>query len=304
MLNEGKPFTPVFVLGILGLLSIPHLTDASYWPKAGIAIAALLPLFLLFYRFDFPLKLRAVLWLALAVFLGAFRFVDLPAIALVLGSVSDLHDLSLGNGVLPPADRNSLDQLHSILAAGTENPDPTSGNFLEQIPKTLLLVLAFLLMVERPGLETVVAVEGFALGLGAVALLAHQWFFTWPPPPSLTPTRLVAGEGRRRCRRFIAIVIDGCRADRLLEADTPFIDRMRRQGVDYTNTSTVYPARTVTGFSSMFTGAPPKTHGMRSNFVPSLGVKCESIFDSLRTAGLSGRLVGIAHLVDAFGDER
>ena len=53
----------------------------------------------------------------------------------------------------------------------------------------------------------------------------------------------------------------------------------------------------------MFTGAPPRTHGMRSNFVPSLGVKCESIFDSLRDSGLSGRLVGIAHLVDAFGDD-
>ena len=184
-----------------------------------------------------------------------------------------------------------------------ENPDPTSGNYLEQIPKTLLLVLTFLLIVERPGLNTVVGVEGFVLGLGITALLVHQWFFTWAPAPSLTPTRLVAEEGRRRCRRFIAIVIDGCRADRLLEAHTSCIDRIRREGADYTNTATVYPARTVTGFSSMFTGAPPKTHGMRSNFVPSLGVKCESIFDSLRDSGLEGRLVGIAHLVDAFGDD-
>ena len=145
--------------------------------------------------------------------------------------------------------------------------------------------------------------EGFVLGLGTTAVLVHQWFFTWAPAPSLTPTRLVAEEGRRRCKRFIAIVIDGCRADRLLEAHTPCIDRIRREGVDYVNTFTVYPARTVTGFSSMFTGAPPKAHGMRSNFVPSLGVKCESIFDSLRDSGLSGRLVGIAHLVDAFGDD-
>ena len=72
-------------------------------------------------------------------------------------------------------------------------------------------------------------------------------------------------------------MIDGCRADRLLEANTPYIDRLRQEGADYTNTSTVYPARTVTGFSSMFTGAPPTVHGMSSNFVPSLGVKCESI---------------------------
>ena len=88
----------------------------------------------------------------------------------------------------------------------------------------------------------------------------------------------------------------------LQEANTPCIDRLRREGADYVNTATVYPARTVTGFSSMFTGAPPKIHGMRSNFVPNLGVKCESIFDSLEAAGMKGKLVGIAHLVDAFGE--
>ena len=308
VLNEGKPFTPVFVVGVLALLSIPHLTDAAYWPKAGIALAALLPLFLLFYRFDFPLRLRIVLWLALGVFLGAFRFVDLTALALVLGIYLTFTIFLWGTVYYHLRIGTPWTNFTRFWRLVLENPDPTSGNFLEQIPKTLLLVMAFLLLADPstsswPGLYTVIAVEGFVLGLGAVALLVHQWFFTWPPAPSLTPTRLVAEEGQRRCKRFIAIVVDGCRADRLLEADTPFIDRMRREGVDYVDTSTVYPARTVTGFSSMFTGAPPKTHGMRSNFVPSLGVKCESIFDSLRASGMTGRLVGIAHLVDAFGDD-
>lgn len=53
------------------------------------------------------------------------------------------------------------------------------------------------------------------------------------------------------------------KAARLLEADTPFLDSLRSEGVDYTNCLTVYPAHTVTG-------APPKTHGMLSNFVPNL----------------------------------
>ena len=303
VLNEGKPFTPVFVIGILGLLSIPHLADGDYWPKAGIAVAAVLPLFLLFYRFDFPLKLRMTLWLALGVFLTAFRFVDWVALAMVLGIYLTFTVFLWGTVYYHLRIGTPWTNFTRFWRLVLENPDPTSGNFLEQIPKTTLLVLAFLLMVERPGLDTVVAVEGFVLGLGVIALLVHQWFFTWPPAPSLTPTRLVATEGQRRCRRFIAIVIDGCRADRLLEADTLFIDRMRQEGVDYTNTSTVYPARTVTGFSSMFTGAPPVAHGMRSNFVPSLGVKCESVFESLRESGLNGRLVGIAHLVDAFGND-
>ena len=303
VLNEGKPFTPVFVLGVLALLSIPHLTDAGYWARAGVAFGALLPMFVVFYRFDFPLKLRIVLWLALGVFVAAFRFVDVAAVVLVLGLYLTFTVFLWGTVYYHLRIGTPWTNFTRFWRLVLENPDPTSGNFLEQIPKTLLLVLAFLLMVERPSLDTVVVVEGFVLGLGAVALLVHQWFFTWPPAPSLTPTRLIAEGGQRRCKRFIAIVIDGCRADRLLEADTPFIDRMRREGVDYVNTSTVYPARTVTGFSSMFTGAPPKAHGMRSNFVPSLGVKCESIFDSLRDSGLTGRLVGIAHLVDAFGDD-
>ena len=42
---------------------------------------------------------------------------------------------------------------------------------------------------------------------------------------------------------------------------------------------------------------------MRSNFVPRLGVRCESVFSVLRQAGRRGTLVGIAHLVDAFGDD-
>ena len=303
VLNEGKPFTPVFVIGILGLLSIPHLTNADYWPKAGIALAALVPLFLLLYRFDFPLRLRIVLWLSLGVLLAAFRFVDVVALALVLGIYLTFTILLWGTVYYHLRIGTPWTNLTRFWRLVLENPDPTSGNFLEQIPKAPLLVLTFLLIVERPGLNTVVGVEGFVLGLGITALLVHQWFFTWAPAPSLTPTWHVAEEGRRRCKRLIAIVIDGCRADRLPEAQTPCIDRIRREGADYTNTATVYPASTVTGFSSMFTGAPPKTHGMRSNFVPSLGVKCESIFDSLRDSDLKGRLVGIAHLVDAFGDD-
>ena len=301
--NEGKPFTPVFVIGVLALLSVSRLSDGGYWLKAGIGLSALAPVFLLFYRFDFPLKLRAALWVALGLFLVVFRFIDLAAVALVLGLYLTFTVFLWGTVYYHLRIGTPWTNFTRFWRLVLENPDPTSGNFLEQIPKALLLVLAFRVMVERPGWETVAAVEGFALVLGMAALLLHQWFFTWPPAPSLAPTRLIANANgqQRRCRRFIAIVIDGCRADRLLEAETPCMDRLRQEGVDYVDTATVYPARTVTGFSSMFTGAPPKVHGMRSNFVPSLGVKCESIFDSLRAGEQMGKLVGIAHLVDAFG---
>ena len=302
VLNEGKPFTPVFTLGILALLSIPHLTDGGYWLRAGLGLLALVPMFVVFYRFDFPLKLRIALWVYLGVFVTAFRFFDATAMGLILGVYLTFTIVLWGTIYYHLRIGTSWFNFTRFWRLVLENPDPTSGNFLEQIPKLAILALAFQLLVERHSIWTFAAVEGFTLGAAIIALLLHQWFFTWPPAPSLVPTRMRATAGQRISRRFITIVIDGCRADRLLEADTTFIDKIRREGVDYIDTSTVYPARTVTGFSSMLTGAPPRVHGMSSNFVPSLGVKCESIFDALRASGLNGKLVGIAHLVDAFGE--
>ena len=302
VLNEGKPFTPVFTLGILALLSIPHLTDGGYWLRAGLALLALVPMFVFFYRFDFPLKLRIALWVYLGVFLAAFQFFDAIAIALILSIYLIFTIVLWGTIYYHLRIGTSWFNFTRFWRLVLENPDPTSGNFLEQIPKLAILVLSFQMLVGAPSVWPFVALEGFTLAVAITGLLLHQWFFTWPPAPSLVPTRLRATAGRRISRRFITIVIDGCRFDRLQEADTPFIDKIRREGVDYVDTSTVYPARTVTGFSSMFTGAPPRVHGMSSNFVPSLGVKCESIFDALRAGGLTGKLVGIAHLVDAFGE--
>ena len=302
VLNEGKPFTPVFVIGVLVLLSLPHGLDGAYWAKAGIALIAIAPMFFLFYRFDFPLKLRIALWIFLGAFFGVFRFFDPVAVLVILGLYLTFTVFLWGTVYYHLRIGTPWTNFTRFWRLVLENPDPTSGNFLEQVPKTLLLVSAFGLIVERLGVGTVLGLEVFLLGMAIAALLVHQWFFTWPPAPSLSPTRTPPGGAKRRCRRFIAIVIDGCRADRLLEADTPFLDRLRREGADYTGMQTVYPARTVTGFSSMLTGAPPKVHGMRSNFVPNLGVKCESVFDSLESAGMKGKLVGIAHLVDAFGE--
>ncbi len=53
----------------------------------------------------------------------------------------------------------------------------------------------------------------------------------------------------------------------------------------------------------MLTGAAPERHGIASNLVLKLGLKVESIFDVLRRRGKVGRLVGIAHLIDTFGDD-
>ena len=304
VLNEGKPFTPVFALGVLLLLALPLLADGGgYAPRLLAALAALTPLFALFWRYDFPLRLRAALWALLAACLVLFRPFDPAAVALVvalyLGFTVVLWGTIYYRLRIGTPWTNGLRFWKLVL----ENPDTTSGNFLEQVPKLLILVLLARWLAGGLSLPAVAAVEAYAAGAAVLAVLVHQWWFTWAPPEPLTPTRLRHPGGPAPSRRVVLVVVDGCRADRFAEARTPFLDRLAAEGLVCEDMRTVYPARTVTAFTSMLTGAVPRAHGMRSNFVPRLGAKCESIFDVLAARGERGRLVGIAHLVDAFGED-
>lgn len=288
VLNEGKPFTPVFATFVLVVTGAP---------LAGILLAA--PLALVWWRHAYPLHLRAVLWAVAAVVVavagGMPALPALLALALYLvftmvlwGSV--YYHLRLG------ARWSNITRFWWLVV---ENPDPTSGNLLEQVPK-----VAALLAVghsSRPAGALLAAAAGAAV----VGEVVHRRMITWVPGSATgnrRSDRRPRAAGPARCgppsRKVLLVVIDGCRLDRLAEARTPFLDRLAAEGLHYDHCLTVYPARTVTCFSSMLTGAPPAVHRMRSNFVPSLGVKCPSIFDAVPTA----RLVGIAHLVDAFGD--
>jgi uncharacterized membrane protein YbhN (UPF0104 family) len=300
--NEGKPFTPVFSLLLLLALALPHATDAGYWVRFGGALQALTPLALVFFRFDFPLKLRIALWVYLGVFLLAFRFVDVWAVGLVLAAYLTFTVFMWGTVYYHLRIGTHWTNFLRFWRLVLENPDPTSGNFQEQAPKLLILVLGVTYLTRNFEAGSILGIEAFTLGVALTALLVHQWFFRWVPPLAQSPAPAPAPDGRLS-RRFIVIAIDGCRADRLLEANTPFIDCLRAEGTDYRDVSTVYPARTVTCFTSMLTGAAPHMHGMHSNFVPHLGVKCDSVFEALRRNGMRGKLVGIAHLIDAFGDD-
>jgi predicted AlkP superfamily pyrophosphatase or phosphodiesterase len=184
-----------------------------------------------------------------------------------------------------------------------ENPDSTSGNFLEQVPKALLALLTLEYLVSRPlSLGSAGLVLGFAAAVGVASYLVHRLFFDWKPEYPREPTRVV-NRGEPLAKRVIVVVIDGCRLDRFHEAEKPYLERMMAGGTVFESVETVYPARTVVCFSSMFTGAPPETHGITSNLVLKLGLEVESVFDALRSSGKKGRLVGIAHLIDAFGDD-
>ena len=289
VLNEGKPFTWVFGAFVLAVTGAP---------AAGFL--ACIPLALGWWRHAFPLHLRAVLWAvagAVIVIAGGVPLnPSLLALALYLTFTIVLwgtvyYHLRLGAPLT-----NFVRFWRLVL----ENPDPTSGNLLEQVPKVAALIAVGHSTRSLP----VLWLAGAAAW--AVGSVVTRRFITWVPgwatgdkaadrrPRPAGP--VLCGDGVPS-RKMLLLVIDGCRVDRLADAHTPFLDKLAREGISYDRCSTVYPARTVTGFSSMLTGAPPAVHGMRSNFVPRLGVRCESVFDVAPGA----RMVGIAHLVDAFG---
>src|SRR4051812_3838089 len=85
VLNEGKSFHPVFVLGIFFLLHVYELGDGGFWGWAFPALLLTAPLVLLLVHYDFPLTLRWALWGFLGIFVLVFRFLDLGALAFALG---------------------------------------------------------------------------------------------------------------------------------------------------------------------------------------------------------------------------
>ncbi len=303
VLNEGKSFHPVFVLGIFLLLHVFQLGDGGFWERALPALVLTAPLVLLFVYYDFPLKLRWTLWGFLAIFVVVFRFVDLSALALALGLYVFFTVFFWGTfyyHLRTGAPKTNFVRFWRLVL---ENPDSTSGNFLEQVPKALLALVVLQYLVSEPlSAERALLVLSFTAAVGMASYLIHYKFFDWKPEYPTEPTRDV-NRGAPLARRIIVVVIDGCRLDRFHEAQKPYLEKMMAEGAAYENVETAYPARTVVCFSSMLTGAAPERHGISSNLVLELGLKVESIFDVLRKHGKVGRLVGIAHLIDAFADD-
>jgi len=303
VLNEGKSFHPVFLLGLFFLLHVFELEDAGLWGRALPALLLTAPIVLVFVYYDFPLKLRWALWGFLAVFILVFRFVDFAALALALGLYVFFTVFFWGTfyyHLRTGAPKTNFVRFWRLVL---ENPDSTSGNFQEHVPKALISLFTLQYLVSEPlsaGRITLVLL--FAAALGIASYLIHKRFFDWKPVYPSEPTREINEDGPL-AERVIVVVIDGCRLDRFREARKPYLEEMMASGTVYESVETTYPARTVVCFSSMFTGASPETHGIRSNLVLKLGLKVESIFDVLRRHGKVGRLVGIAHLIDAFGDD-
>jgi hypothetical protein len=298
--NEGRPFSVVYPVLVLIAAVLAGLAPEG---SVLLALCGSLALSAALACFTFPLRGRLLLWLAFALSIPLLEPWRAPGLLLgalagwlfftvvVWGSV--YYHLRTGAAWL-----NGLRFWRLVLT----NSDPTSGNALEQVPKMLMSLSAATLLAEQPSAASVVAIAAAAAVAAVLGAVAARRFARTRLPryPARAPA---APPGRPLARRVYVIVIDGCNRGRLWQADAPVLDRLAREGTEYLAVEPAHPARTVVCFSSMLTGATPAEHGMRSNFVARLGVRTESIFDVLERHGRRGRLVGIAHLLDPFGED-
>ncbi|RDU36261.1 alkaline phosphatase family protein [Neobacillus piezotolerans] len=305
LLNEGKPFTPIFTIGTMLIYSLPRFGQDGYLTELLIGFLAVVPLLVLYFVYDFPLFLRNYIWMPVMAFLMVWHHVNYPLIFLAVGLYFFFTVFFWGT-------------LYYHLRIGTDwlnftrfwklvlkNSDSTSGNAQEQLPKFLLILLAWDYAAGLParGLGELGGLFLFYAAILLFAFILHRYLFDWKPVPYSSYTRDTEKPATGPINnRVIVFVIDGMRKERFDQANTPFLDNLRKNGTDYSLMETVYPARTVVCFSSMFTGTYPFEHGITSNMVWKLGLKVESIFDSLRKVGKKGSLLGIAHLVDSFGE--
>ncbi|WP_028784747.1 alkaline phosphatase family protein [Thalassobacillus devorans] len=305
LLNEGKPFTPIFVVGTMLLFYIGEWGNPSFWQTTGFSFLLTVPLLALYYHFDFPLLLRNYLWLPFVAYLILWGDVNLSLLTFALGLYFFFTVFFWGTFYYHLRIGTSWLNFTRFWKLVLKNSDSTSGNAQEQLPKFLLILSLWNLFYEKLGSGMAVDYLSYAfflLGVWALSWILHRYLFDWKPELKRNFTEPVTDNGEKS-DKVIMIVIDGMRKERFQEANTPFLDKLRKNGTEYAQMETVYPARTVVCFSSMMTGTYPQEHGIKSNMVWKLGIKVESIFDSLRKIGKKGRLLGVAHLIDAMGDD-
>ncbi|MDQ0245833.1 hypothetical protein J2S09_003411 [Bacillus fengqiuensis] len=309
LLNEGKPFTPIFVTGTMLLFYFGQLGNGSFLQALAFSFLLVLPLLAMYFIYDFPLFLRNYLWIPFIVYLVMWKETPISLWLFSLGLYFFFTVFFWGTIYYHLRIGTSWLNFTRFWKLVLKNSDSTSGNAQEQMPKFLLILSIwsyYLHYFNNEGVQLAgsegMKLIGFYSFILIFSFILHRYLFDWKPKVIATYTNNVQPE-KALSDKVVVLVVDGMRKERFEEANTPFLDGLRRNGTDFSQMETVYPARTVVCFSSMFTGTYPFEHGIKSNMVWKLGIKVESIFDSLRKVNKKGRLLGIAHLVDSMGDD-
>ncbi|MCA1031975.1 ectonucleotide pyrophosphatase/phosphodiesterase [Bacillus timonensis] len=307
LLNEGKPFTPIFVVGTMVLFQLQNIVSFSFLEAFIIGFLVILPLLAMFFYFDYPLFLRNYLWVPFIVYLLIWGNTNIELMLFSIALYFFFTVFFWGTLYYHLRIGTSWWNFTRFWKLVLKNSDSTSGNAQEQLPKFLLLLSIWDLVIRDSTIylkiENISIIVMFYLGILLFSWILHRYLFDWKPKVIDSYTHNVKETTEGKSDKVIVLVIDGMRKERFEEANTPFLDSIRKNGTEYSQMETVYPARTVVCFTSMFTGTYPFEHGITSNMVWKLGIKVESIFDSLRKVGKKGKLLGIAHLVDSMGDD-
>ena len=102
-----------------------------------------------------------------------------------------------------------------------------------------------------------------------------------------------ASPAHSESRRVIIISIDGGRPDGILQAATPTITRVWKQGAYSFRAQTISPSTTLPAHTSMLTGISPDRHGERDNnwWPGEATVTAETVFSLAKSQGLKTAMV-------------
>ena len=236
VLNEGKSFHPVFVLGTFLLLhALPAHQPGVLGPGAAGARPGNAPLILLFVRLRLPAQ-------APVGTVGLSRRVR-PGLPLRgprgagpgPGALRLLYGLFLGDVLLSPADRGAEDELRPVLAARAGEPRldqrqlPGAG---AEGPDRTLFTLEYLISGPNSltGRPRRARARLHDRRWRSRAYLIHRFLLR-------LETRLSGGaytqdvnRGTPLAKRVIVVVIDGCRLDRFHEAEKPYLEKKMSGG--------------------------------------------------------------------------
>ena len=119
LLNEGKPFTPIFVVGTMLLFHMRR------FDRLGQAVLDLylqsflyvIPLLIIYFVFDFPLFLRNYLWIPFVVYLIIWNDIDIGLLILFNRALFLFYGILLGNLILSLENWDFLVKFHPFLEA-------------------------------------------------------------------------------------------------------------------------------------------------------------------------------------------
>src|SRR3954453_19614130 len=166
--NEGRPFSVVFPVLVL-LTAAPM----GLGPGGPAALAGTIALAAVLARFAYPLRTRALLWLAAAASIPLLEAWSAPGLlAAVTGAHAAVTGLLWGSLYYHLRTGAPWTNFTRFWRLVLTNSDPTSGNALEQVPKFLMALSAGVLLAEEPttgSLARIAAAAAIAAALGALA---------------------------------------------------------------------------------------------------------------------------------------